>query len=382
MQAQAFITGKTYLRIRRAFFSWKESVAIFHTGLPGAVFNVYQTIRGLVVNRLITVFVGSVGISAFAASDSFLRLFWTIPAAMLTVSRLMISVSTGEEDRQTLTDVMRVMFKRFVPLMCVICAGIILCAVPATRLFFRDPSDPVYMMTVWGLRILPLCMPLSIICKHFTCYGQVSGRQGYVHILALLDGVICVAVFTALLIPAIGIHSVYIANVFNGVVTTIFICGYAWLKNRHFPRNMEELMVIPENFGVPETERIDLIITSMEDVVSVAKRIQSFCLSKGVDPRRAYIAGLSMEEMAGNVIDHGFTKDKKQHNIDIRAVHKNDDIILRIRDDCIPFDPGERLEMVGADDLTKNIGIRMIYKTAHDVNYQNIFGLNVLTIKI
>ena len=141
-------------------------------------------------------------------------------------------------------------------------------------------------------------------------------------------------------------------------------------------------MVIPENFGVPETERIDLIITSMEDVVFVAKRIQSFCLSKGVEPRRAYIAGLSMEEMAGNVIDHGFTKDKKQHNIDIRAVHKNDDIILRIRDDCIPFDPGERLDMVGTDDLTKNIGIRMIYKIAHDVNYQNILGLNVLTIKI
>ena len=44
-------------------------------------------------------------------------------------------------------------------------------------LFFRDPAAPVYMMTVWGLRILPLCMPLAIICMHFNCYGQVSGRQ-------------------------------------------------------------------------------------------------------------------------------------------------------------------------------------------------------------
>ena len=382
VQAQAFFTGKTQLRIQSVRLNWKDSTEIFRTGFPGAVSNVYQTARGLIVNRLIEIFIGTVGISAFTASDSILRIFWSVPAAMLAVSRLMISVSVGEEDRQTLTDIMRVMFKRFLPLMCAICAGIILCAVPATRLFYRDPAEPVYMMTVWGLRILPLCMPLSIICMHFTCYGQASGKHGLVHTLALLDGVVCVAGFTALLIRSLGMNSVYIANVLNGIVTTVVIFGYAWLKNKHLPRNMEELMVIPENFGAPENERMDLSVTSIEDVVSVAECIQNFCLSKGIDSRRAHLAGLSMEEMAGNVVDHGYTKDKKQHSIDIRVVHKNDDIILRIRDDCVPFDPAERLKMATPDDITKNIGIRTVFKIARSVEYQNILGLNVLTIKI
>ena len=111
-----------------------------------------------------------------------------------------------------------------------------LCAVPMTRLFFRDPAEPVYMMTVWGLRILPICMPLSIICMHFTCYGQASGKQGLVHLLALLDGVVCVAGFTALLIPLIGMNSVYIANILNGIVTTLVIIGYAWLKKKRVRR--------------------------------------------------------------------------------------------------------------------------------------------------
>ena len=382
VQAQAFFTGKTQLRIQSVRLNLKDSTEIFRTGFPGAVSNVYQTARGLIVNRLIEIFIGTVGISAFTASDSILRIFWSVPAAMLAVSRLMISVSVGEEDRQTLTDIMRVMFKRFLPLMCAICAGIILCAVPATRLFYRDPAEPVYMMTVWGLRILPLCMPLSIICMHFTCYGQASGKHGLVHTLALLDGVVCVAGFTALLIRSLGMNSVYIANVLNGIVTTVVIFGYAWLKNKHLPRNMEELMVIPENFGAPENERMDLSVTSIEDVVSVAECIQNFCLSKGIDSRRAHLAGLSMEEMAGNVVDHGYTKDKKQHSIDIRVVHKNDDIILRIRDDCVPFDPAERLKMATPDDITKNIGIRTVFKIARSVEYQNILGLNVLTIKI
>jgi len=382
VQAQYYMTGRSYLRFSTDHLAWRESGDILRIGVPGALSNVYQTARGLIVNNLLEVFVGSVGISAFAAGDNIMRIFWSIPAGMLAVSRMLISVSIGEEDRQTLADIMRVMFRRFIPLMCVVCAGIMLCAVPMTRLFFRDPAEPVYMMTVWGLRILPICMPLSIICMHFTCYGQASGKQGLVHLLALLDGVVCVAGFTALLIPLIGMNSVYIANVLNGTVTTLVIIGYAWLRKKHFPRNMEELMVIPENFGVPEDHRMDLSVRSIEDVVSVAERVQAFCLSRGVDARRAYLAGLSMEEMAGNIVDHGFTKDHKRHSIDVRVVHKNDDVILRIKDDCVPFDPGERQEITEGDDILKNIGIRMVFRTANDIQYQNILGLNVLTIRI
>ena len=38
--------------------------------------------------------------------------------------------------------------------------------------------------------------------------------------------------------------------------------------------------------------------------------------------------------------------------------------------------------MTESDDITKNIGIRMIFKMANDIQYQNILGLNVLTIRI
>lgn len=377
-----FLQKKTYMRFRAKNLQWKESRGILKTGLPGAASYGYQTLRGFIVNYLITAFVGSVGISAFAASDSVLRIFWAIPGGMMAVSRIMLSVSTGEEDRQTLTDIMRVMFRRFVPLMYVVAAVIILCAEPFTRIFYHDPTDPVYMMTVWGFRILPLCMPLSTICMHFTCYGQTSGKMGLVYLLAILDGVICVAGFTALLIRRFGMNSVYVANVLNGVVTTLVIIGFAWIRKKHFPRNMDELMVIPDDFGAPESERLDLSIRSMEDVVSVAERVQNFCLERGIDARRAYLAGLSMEEMAGNIVDHGFTKDKKKHSVDVRVVRKDEDVILRIKDDCVPFDPGERRKLTEGDDVAKNIGIRMVYKIARDVQYQNILGLNVLTLRI
>lgn len=112
------------------------------------------------------------------------------------------------------------------------------------------------------------------------------------------------------------------------------------------------------------------------------ERIQHFCLEKGIDEKRSYLAGLCMEEMAGNVVEHGFTKDKKDHTADIRVVYKDGRIILHIKDDCIPFDPKTRYSLLEDQDADKNIGIRMVYGMTDDIVYQNLLGMNVLTITI
>lgn len=382
IEAGYFIGGKSVLRLSLNHLNWAESRNIIVTGFPGAATNGYQTLRGFIVNGLLAAFVGSAGISAFAAANNLLALFWAIPAGMQSVSRMLISVSVGEEDRRTLTDVMRVMIRRFVPLMCAVAALLIACAVPLTRIFFHDPSEPVFMMTVWAIRILPLCMPLAVVAMHFVCYGQAAGKHGLVHIMAVMDGVVCVAGFSAVLIGAMGVNGVYTANVLNGIVIILIVIGYAWIRGRRFPRNLEELMAIPEDFGVAEDDRMDMTVMDMDDVVRISQQVQAFCESRGIDSRRSHLAGLAMEEMAGNIVDHGFVKDNKKHSVDVRVVRKDDDVILRLRDDCVPFDPGERMSMASSDDITKNIGIRMIFRMATDVQYQNILGLNVLTVRI
>ncbi len=382
VQAAAFLEPDSMLRIKLTVPRLDEALEVVRVGFPGAASYIYMTARGIIVNNLLEAFVGTVAISAFAASNNLLNIFWAIPSGMLAVSRMLISVSVGEEDRQTLADVMRVMFRRFIPIMCVVSLGIILMAEPFTSIFFQDRSEAVFDMCAWGFRILPLCMPLSIINMHFTCYGQASNKQGLVHLLALLDGVVCVAGFTALLIPALGINSAYIANVLNGVVTTIVIVAYSWIRLGHMPRNMEELMVIPDDFGVAQGERLDLTVRSMEDVVRVSDAVFGFCNEHNIPKRTASYAAVAMEEMAGNIIRHGMTLDSKRHSVDVRVAHKDGDVILRLKDDCPAFDPSQQQSIFDPDDPLKNIGIRMVYKMADEVQYQNILGLNVLTIRL
>ena len=261
-------------------------------------------------------------------------------------------------------------------------AVLILLAVPFTRLFIRDTADPVYQMTITAFRLMPITMPLALVCQAWLNYGQVSRKQVLTHSLALIDGMLCPCLAMLALVPALGMNGIYFALILNGFVTVIYPVIYSIVFNRKIPTNLDQLLMIPDSFGAPERDRLDISLHSDEEVVNIAERVQKFCIEKGLEERKAYLSGLFLEEMAGNIVDHGFTKDKKEHSVDVRVVCKDGDVILRLKDDCIPFDPKQRADIIDPDDITKNIGIRMVYSMAKDITYQNILGLNVLTIRI
>lgn len=145
---------------------------------------------------------------------------------------------------------------------------------------------------------------------------------------------------------------------------------------------MDELLVIPEDFGAPDADRLDVSVKDIEGVALVSDKVWDFCREHGMSERVAYFSALAMEEMAGNVVSHGFMKDSRRHSVDIRVVHKGETIILRIKDGCVPFDPSERLSQTDPDDRLRNVGIRLVFRMADDVQYQNVLGMNVLTIRM
>ncbi len=377
-----FLTEQAHLRLTLAHAGFRHLKDVVLIGLPGALVSGYMTLRGLIVNGLVMAHVGAVGLSAFTAANSLLNIFWAVPAGIQATARILFSMYIGEEDRRSLADTMGVCLFRALPIVIVMAAGIILLAVPFSDIFYRDTAQPVFQMTVQAFRILPLCMPLSTICMCFVAYGQSSGKQAVIHVDTVFDGVICVAGFSALLIPAMGIDGLYWANVLNGVVCVAIFLIYAIIANRRLPRSVEELMVIPEGFGAPDTDRLDISIQTMEDVLSTSEKVEAFCRAHGVGDRESYYGALCMEEMAGNIVDHGFAKDRKKHAVDVRVVYKPEMLVLRIKDDCVPFDPAERAKLLDPNDPFRNVGIRLVYQIADRIDHRFTLGLNVLTMFI
>lgn len=148
-------------------------------------------------------------------------------------------------------------------------------------------------------------------------------------------------------------------------------------------------MCFDKDFGVPADNRIDITIHNMDDVMNLSERVWEFCEKHGLSGHRIFYSSLCTEELAGNIVRHGF-KDKKKHSIDIRVSYIDDDIVICFKDDGIPFNPEESSRLFCAEDTVSqkdaaafdNIGLRLASRISRSMNYQNTFGLNILTIKV
>ncbi|MCR5544234.1 MAG: ATP-binding protein [Eubacterium sp.] len=382
IMAQYYFAGKSEWKFSLKSIIWKDAPQIAGLGYPGALSRFVEMFRCIIVNFLVLKYVGSDGISSFAASNSLLAVIWAVPFGMVSVARMLFSISLGEHDRRSLVDVVKIVFTKGMMLTVAIDILLITCAVPLTNLFYHDSTSAVYHMTVMGFRILPLCMPLAVISLTFACYAQAAEKKILSIVLPIVDGMIGVVLFSFILIPVLKMNGLYIANVLNGVLCAIVIITSSWIEEKKFPFKLEPLMAIPKRFGVDADKRIDVSVRNMDEVVSVSERITDFCKAQGVDERRTYLASLCMEEMAGNVVEHGFSLDKKNHSVDIRVINLDGNLVLRIRDNCSAFNPSKRAEAMKFDEDGQNIGIKLVYGMAEKVYYQNLLGLNVLTIQI
>ena len=376
-----YFTEKAIIRFDIKSIDISEIKEIVSIGVPGAVTQLGQVVRGFVLNYIFLVFVGDNGVSAYAAVISFGGIFFATNAAVSAASRLLISVYVGEKDVTGIKIILKTALTKGM----LLAAGVsVLSAVfskPITMIFYSPNAGEIYNMTRLGFVLFPISMIFTCIFIVFSNYYQSLGRIKIVNILSILDGGVGMVVLSLILAPIFKMTGIWVSQILNGVITLIGIIIYTLLCNKRIPKKFDDYMVLEDDFSVSADDRMDISIHNMDKVVEASKNVHDFCIEREIDERHAMYAALSIEEMAGNIVEHGFT-DNKKHSIDVRVVHTGDELILRIKDDCKRFNPKERADMLNPDDSVHNIGLRLISRIANDMMYQNTFGLNILTIRV
>ncbi len=166
----------------------------------------------------------------------------------------------------------------------------------------------------------------------------------------------------------------------SAVTAVALICIFAFRRPDRSTL-MENLLLLPENFDVPDEDKFLAALLCPEDAVNISEKIIDYCAGRGIDPRRCRHVGLAVEEMAVIIIEQGFG-DGREHSIDIKLFVKNDQITLRIRDDCRAFDVNQRIAIMKPENSYSHIGIRILRSIAHDVEYYSTLDMNCLTMRI
>ena len=365
---------------------WNETILVLSHGLPNGVARVSCTIRCILLNQMMAGMAGAAGcIAAYSVqrqADSLLNGFFfgiSDTVCMLT------GILMGEQNRPTLRRMLKTSFRAAGTMLLGISALLWLFAPQFAAIFIHDAPQETLNYAISATRCFALGMPLYGLHHIFSEYSD--GRGKTVLSLALKfcseGGLIVLSAF--ILLPLCNVEAIWAAFPASQLLLLLLDVLIITAQNKKLclrPTNFWKwYMALPADFDVPSEDRIDRTITTQEQVVELYRAARDFCVEHGCDARRTYLISLAVEELATNTLQTGFRPGK--HNaIDMRILKKDNDYILRMRDDCEIFDPVKQLKLYDKNLPMHHMGIRMAIASARDVRYTAILRLNNLVLRV
>ena len=350
-------------------------------GCPVVINQICFTLRVVLLNHLLLAISGNDAVAVYAAISSLGNLFFCVGLGTSNVALTLSSILYGEEDRASLYELIRVMFRQTLALIATVVLLAELSAPWLARLFLGNEPD-IVALAVPALRIYVLSLIPCALTTTFKYYYQGTQHMFLTHLISVLDSFLFTGLFAWIGSKLFGLVGVWTGIIVGEIAVCATVLLIAWKKHGGVSFSSETLAMLDKDFGARAEDCFNGTITDLENAAAVSEQIRSFCSERGVDTRKSYFISLCVEEMTVNIIQHGFTKDKRPHNIDVRLVVNEKDRLIRIRDNCVHFDPTAYFELHQTDDPTAHVGIRIVMASATEVNYVNTLGLNNLTLRL
>lgn len=347
-------------------------------GLPYLMFTVGCTVKSYILNMTLLNNIGSSAVAVMNVQNSIISILGAIPQGCAGALLTLASMYYGEEDRKSLLTVTRYALRIGLLISVVSVVLLMSCSSLVSSLFF-SPAEEAWGLARQMLLLFPNWLILNLVFCVITKIYQCQGKKILINVLSFAEtlGAGLIAAGLCLLIGSDGVWiSFTISDLLSLAVIGIIV--FIWAKKITF--RLTDWMRLSPDFGASEENCMEFSVHSIEEVVILSARVRDFCLTRNVDKHHSMLARLSIEEMAGNVIAHGF-KPGEKHSVDVRIV-TGSVLTIRIRDDCRAFDPGKYMEQFSDKDPTRNVGLRMIISMAREVTYQNNAGINTLLIKV
>lgn len=358
--------------------SFKDFPEALKLGLPVLFFNIGVSLKSFILNNTLLISTGSAAVAVLNVQGSLCSLLGSIPYGCASALMILGSIYYGENDRKSLIECMKYTIKIGM-IICIIIITLLITLAPLISSMLFSLTDEAYGIAIWMLRIFPLFLIFSLILNALIKIYNITGKIWLVNFTSVTEQVL-IAIIAIIMVYFIGINGVWWSFPLATLFCIIIIGGFVFFKAKGFTIKPDDWMMLSDNFGASNDDYIDMTIKSMDDVIGMSKIIIEFCKRKGMGNKESFYAGLAIEEMAGNIIMHGFTSKKKQI-IEVKVI-KKENLVIRIQDNCPLFDPKKRIDQFYPDDICRNVGIRLIAGIAKDMNYQNNIGINTLFITI
>lgn len=367
-----FLKKNRKLGFSKIYGMKSELSLIVSAGIPTAINRGSQTIKNFILNNFLMACVGASAVVALSVQTSVYQFTIALCTGYGLVVTMMCGIFYAERDKSSMESTLRVSIKSGIIVSAVVAAVIYIFAPEVVSMFIRDGGDPGEC--ILAVRLFTLSLPTSTVCLIFLYMHQSLGNMVMCNSISITRGFLYIVLISILLYPVMGTYAVWISFVMADVLSIFTLFAIIRLKTGHFPRNWGDLVATPKGFSNVSEIYSASIHNNMDEVMELTSVIEKACLDKGVDSERSLKVALCIEEMAGNVVKFAFTE-SGEHCMDIRVLMQDGDLIFRLRDDGIAFNPL-------VSDSDDHLGIKVVKAMAKSISYNNAVGLNNLTVVV
>ena len=373
-----FKKNKTTLRIIKTKDSGilKDIVSL---GLPLAFFNIMIALRNIVFNRATMASGGENAISGLAILNSSVAPFDGVSVAITTVSTMLASIYCGEKDRASIRQLYKisVLFGEALTILRLII--IILFTSNIASLFGASKEVIAYAKDLY--LFAGIGMPINILIIPIMSVYQSLGKTMHCNILYFVSVLLANVFCSYYLSIYYGVNGVWFGYVLQEIVNLAGAYILSCIRRKKVVMSIDDILFYDNDLDVGK--HITISITNPGDIIYVSRKIESYCVARGVEKKRAMYSGLCLEEITSNIFEHGFASSKKKNKtVDIYCDVDDDtnEVNIRVKDNGVAFDP--YIKINENSDAMCNVGLKIVSKLSKNMNYQNNFGLNVLTIDL
>ncbi|MEG1072182.1 MAG: MATE family efflux transporter [Oscillospiraceae bacterium] len=389
----AFAIGMLCLLGKKSSFSlcpvkghWRESLTLLKSGSPASLNNLSNTMRTLCLNLILFPLAGSLGLSVFSIVTTAANLALTVISGAGQTTAPFVGVFVHERDNASIRQLERKALTLGTLLVAVVAALFALFARPFCGLFgVTDPQ--VLVLSTQAVMLFSLSLVPSLISTVLLNYYQASGNTAIANIFTLCRAFGFVVLGAFLLSRFMGLPGVWLAF----TLAELLSWGVLWLilsVSRKLHPEQRGLFLLDRRYEESGTYISFSVLSQEEDIMNASTKISEFCEHNQLDTRRSMLISLALEEMLISISSHCF-QDGKLQEMNVRIIIVPDEvreehvIVLRIRCSGTPFNPiayYESCRQQNPDEFDDSVGIKMIVKSAHSVDYKSTFGINNLTI--
>ncbi|MFO8085983.1 MAG: ATP-binding protein [Desulfobacterales bacterium] len=122
----------------------------------------------------------------------------------------------------------------------------------------------------------------------------------------------------------------------------------------------------------------------LTELGNLSMQIEKFCNLQGISKRNTFKLNLVVDEVFTNIVSYGFSN-QKEHLIQIDISIIGDELMIRIEDDGMPFDPTaipeNNLSCSLEDRQIGGLGLHLINRIMGSITYERVLNKNVLILK-